>query len=256
MYKSLLHAKKIPSKNITTSTEGDLVFNNLQRQQEGFESLRKEEEERERGGDTDMSVSNPMKRSRIEREDDEDELIEDDPKESFLDKIKDLAPSKSLNRIMLITKRIISDPTVAINRDTITLGSNNFTLMNFFDFVECSTSQRKPDNIENLTKFVDFFCRAKIPSSYITNRYIKTLINDNRNLGENGNSFAATSTPFSTPFATPRARDGSSEEEGEEEEPNRGLEGGTQEGPDRGLDFVQRLSPSVRWLENLEEVGD
>ena len=98
-------------------------------------------------------------------------------KEAFFIQLKDLAPAKLEARLIGLAKRILNEPDCRLEEKKIHLGKNTFAILNFYDFLECSVNtQKKPNQIENLNLFVRYISRAKIPSSYVSNRYIRQML--------------------------------------------------------------------------------
>ena len=102
--------------------------------------------------------------------------------------------------------------------------------LNFYDFLECSLSpQKKPNYIENLSKFVQYLTKAKIPSSYVSNRYIKQMI-----LLENEKD----------PQEIGNESDSDMEQDSRDIKPDIS----ETEVPQREKSFLERILPQVKWM--------
>ena len=99
-------------------------------------------------------------------------------RENFYERLKGLITNPKIEvRLLGLAKRIANEPNFRSDGEQVHLGKQIFGMLNLYDLLECSIApNKKPNYIENLGLFVKFLTRAKVPLTYVSNRYIKQMI--------------------------------------------------------------------------------
>ena len=79
-------------------------------------------------------------------------------------------------RTIALAERILSEPGTSVGPNFVTLGGQNYPVMNFCDLVKLMTTQKNPESMPNLQPFLNFLHNVDFPVSYITNNSIKRLL--------------------------------------------------------------------------------
>ena len=111
---------------------------------------------------------------------DQDALIDQkvDGKLPFFDLLRDYLPPKLVDQGETFAKRVLNIDGVSLNwgeKQTVVLGENTFSVVDFMDFVLMSSQRRKPVQSEKLSNFVSFLMKNDFPTTLIANPYIRTM---------------------------------------------------------------------------------
>lgn len=99
--------------------------------------------------------------------------------EQFLyDRLRGYLPPKDIERGVILAKRIFffDDAFINWNKQIITLGETEYSVMEFMDFIQLATSRKKPTQTDQLREFCNYLSQNKVPPTLLTNSYMRTVL--------------------------------------------------------------------------------
>ena len=158
----------------------DRVFDNIAKSVKGFDSLRRESEQKRGDDDDDDDDNDDDKVSNDEGIDERQRYIEE-----FKAKMENFATGRLKSSFRALTERLLHEPGVYVRKNVIEAQRLFFPHMNFLDLCLTAVSQRKPSYILNLDKFIDLAIRISLPSHLVHNKIIRQKLEARRKKGPN-----------------------------------------------------------------------
>ena len=100
----------------------------------------------------------------------------DNSVQQLLEKVTKYLSKTEIDKGVLLIKRLHATGKMEVSAEKVELGSNNFSLNQFIDFIQLCISRKRPHESISFQNFVTFLVENEIPLNIISNAYVKIMV--------------------------------------------------------------------------------